>query len=366
MAKTIRTIWPNVFDESTSAAYILNIQNVGDSYNIIFQQSENINVSEIGLHQFGITGSPGTLTVGLQGVGATGYPDGSFIAGGTAFSSNTNWSSSNDDKFLSFVMPSGVSLTGGNFYSFVVSATGGTWDVSNRFSFYYSQDLSNNVNTFPYGITNNVRDSSSNTMPKFVIRSSQKSYGGLCFESLLNTVNITSTTTPDEVGVKFNAPKSWGRYYYISGARLFYLIPSIASGNYSADMIIYDSDGSTILQSTKIWLEQRGENASPKTGQRIGPDPGNIFFSGNLARLETGKNYYFSFKPNDNLNGSTSYTLYYEKYTKSQDYTWLNKNQFIYCERTNDGSWTEYDTRVLKIQLFIDQIIKTPKVYNIS
>ena len=362
MGKTGNLLWPNIFNYNTTST-TTSLFNDGQTYSIIFQQPENATIDTILLNTLTYSGTGFTYSVGFQGVGATGYPDGNYLNSGTAISYNGpfNYTSS----VLNFKMPAGVALTGGNFYSIVVKAEsghGGTRGMT------FEKTVSTQTNALfitgnlPYFIENNAK-TTGNSHPKFGYRSSNKTYGFATYTGSTSSFSIRSNTDPDEIGFKWSLNKSFGAYYYVSGVRLFYLTPNLTNGNYSADIIIYDSDGSTALQSARIAMEQRGENATPKTGSRNSDDMGITYFQGNLAKLKTGKQYYLGFRPNDILNGATFYTFYSNAYDNPDlDYNWLNDTKIDIVFRTDAGIWNTSPTLYIPIQFYINTVLENSKI----
>ena len=355
-------MWPNVHTY-ISGELNVDLTDSSNNYSIIFQQPESTTVDTILLRQGVLIGTGVGISyeIGIQGVGITGYPNGAYLNSGTAFSHTTSFSSANNQRLLTVPLSSGVSLTSGEFYALTVKPGTGVSTSTDGILLVNYQTTSNNffTNSIPYFINFNSKSTDS-TIPVFGLRSSSRTYGHGIIDQF-STYQIRSNSSPDEIGVKFTLDKNWGNNYKISGLRLFYLAPTITNGNYTADIIIYDSDGSTVLQSSKIYLEQRGENATPKTGLNSRDDLANIFFSGDLATLKTGKQYYLSFRPNDILNGLTFYTFYTYTYAKKQDKTWLNDLSMNFAYRTDSGTWTVNDNMDLIIQFYIDTVNKNSK-----
>lgn len=78
------------------------------------------------------TGSPGTVTVSIQGVDGSNKPDGSDITGLSVTDDPSGYTTSSSGEWIEYTFPSTFALSATTRYAIVARAAGG--DVSNRVS----------------------------------------------------------------------------------------------------------------------------------------------------------------------------------------------------------------------------------------
>lgn len=146
-------------------------------------------------------------------------------------------------------------------------------------------------------------------------------------------VTFNNTSTPDEIGVRFQVPGP----VRVSGVWLH------MDGDAACDIVLYDSDGSTAL--------------------------GTISYSSDNRVATNAQLYLLDFNTTISLSKDTTYRLTYKPTSASN----ISIGEFIVnsstqlgampggttmyrTHRTDGGSWTEDDTNVPQIGLIIDQI----------
>ena len=323
MADAKLTEVPLGIGSSTPAIASFTLNGSTDTLTFVFQALEAATITGILLRQTTATGTAPTYRVSLQGVDGTGIEDGSIKASGAAYVDTTP-TSGNNNTMLRLALGTSYTCTRGEMLAIVVAYQSGTIDGSNNCSFSSTHSLSH-IPGIPYAIQN---DAGSRTRPAASANigyySSSKVY--LPTAETVTGSSFSSASTPDERGLKFALPADWGSTYQILGARWLGTLP--AGGSY--DLVLYDSDGTTVLQSETMDTDHDQSAASLRMRQVL-------FDESTLSTLSYGTSYRLVLKPT-----TGSLTLYEWTVDASGDLTgWPLGTDVCYTSRTDAGSWTD-------------------------
>lgn len=289
----------------------------------VFQAPEAATITGILLRQTTATGTAPTYRVSLQGVDSSGIEDGSIKASGNAYVDTTP-TSGNNNTMLRLALGTSYTCARGEMLAIVVAYQSGTIDGSNNCSFSSTHSLSH-IPGIPYAIQNDAgtrtRQAASANIGYY---SSSKTY--LPTAETVTGLSFSSASTPDERGLKFTLPSGWGSTYQLLGARWLGTLPT--GGSY--DLVLYDSDGTTVLQSETMDTDHDQSAGSLRMRQVI-------FDEVTLSTLFFGTAYRLVLKPT-----SGSLSVYEWTVDAAGDLTgWPLGSDACYTSRTDAGSWTD-------------------------
>lgn len=311
-----------------------------NDFGVVFQMPEAATITTIGWRQGTLTGTPGTLRVGLQGVSATtGANDGTYLGGSTNYVDYTGWSAGNNNLFVTHTLPTSVSLTQGQLVClFLKPQAVGTWNASNNVTVTSNTtDYRKGLNR-PYHIQNGA-PSADFQQKVFLLRSSTKTYGSP-IETFV-TPTLTNTSNPDEVGLAFTLGSSLFSTYQVAGVRFINNIASAGSGN-TFNVVLYNN--TTALQTVSFDTDQATRFAS--NGYEV------YFTDTTLATLNTGTEYILGQKATSA--GTTSCRPLYLTAPTNGDLTAFTNQTIRYAERQTTGSWSfTNNTRLPAVSLII-------------
>lgn len=328
---------PNIVIRPETALSFNNhtLDATADDLGFVFQMPEDATITTVGWRQGTLTGTPGTLRVGIQGVGAAGLNDGTYLASGNGYVDITSWSSGNDGLFVTGTLGSSVTLTRGQLVClyFKPQATG-TWDASNKVTITTWATGNQRRFNLPYAIQNGVLQTSFDD-EVFMLRSSSKTYGQPWQN--LTSATINSTTTPDEIGMAFTLPSTWGSTYTIRGARIGV---NLGTSNAQFEMRLYN--GTTLLQNVAIDTDQV---------YRFSQNTYEFFFNeSTLSTLDYGSEYIVSLQCTNANNIQPVYTVFPTDTDKSA----VSNATLKYVSRTDAGSWSETTGRLPAFEILLD------------
>lgn len=271
-----------------------------------------------------------TLDVRLETVDATtGGPT------GTLFGANTNGASvvaSSDDNVLKTVtLTTGASVSKGDLIAVRIvnpSASPGTLVIAGEARTVYS---------FPYGFTLLPALAKTTALPTLGIGYDDGTFGqvhGTAPWSAITGTTFNSGSTPDERGLYFQVPFScrvagtWG----------------LLSGTGDCDLILYDSDGTTVIATASLDKDVvAGTAGNPLSLVTFAASP----------TLSASTNYRLVVKPTS----VTNTTLYDADVGSAAQMDAFDGGQnFHYTQRTDAGAWTQTTTKRPFLGLMIDAI----------
>lgn len=332
--------YPSIpMSSSAAATFSTSLQDAAtDDAGAGFRAREAATITHVGFRQGVLTGTPGTIRVGMQTVSATtGVPTGTWLASGSGYADYNSWSGTNDGKFVWIALGSSVTVARGDVFAvFCDPQAVGTWDGSNNVTITTSMGSVTPTWRSPYVIVNSTKPAAN--APPFAMRSSTKTYG-MPWETS-TTVNNNNGSTPDEWGHYFRVPTGVCSTYNVVGV----LMPFGSVGDF--DLVLYDTDGTTVLQSVSIDKDQ-GAFGTVHLHYLY-------FDETTLSALNAGSYYRCVIKPTSATNVST----YAIDVPAAGDLSaWMaSESDCYWTERTDAGSWSETTTRILQMRLLISDV----------
>lgn len=338
----------NAFDSGTPTFTNFTIDGTTDECAIAFAAEENITITRVGFRVNAVTGTPGTLTVSLQALGGTtGEPSGTILGGGSPASVAVNAATLTASQFNWVTLDNSYACARGEFLSIKLDPTSGTWDGSNSIAVSIAVAGWNGRPGIPYGL-----QAPSGTYarvagyPIYGYGSSTEAYG-YPYETTTNT-NYDSGTTPDELGICFTLPAAWGSTFKVNGVRV--LMGKPASTGQTLIMSLYDSDGTTALQTVTIDSEFFG-TTSGGSGYRLCEW---YFDEATLSTLNFGTEYFICFQP-QTASGDINIPDFGLRQAADMQAFPLGENCFL-VSKTDGAAPSDLATRRLFIELILDDI----------
>lgn len=320
-----------------------------DQIEYIFQVPEDLTCTQLGVRLGNITGTTPTYKISLQGVDASGNPNGTILGGGSPASktfspSSLGWSAG---TWNWLTLDNSIALTRGSFYAIVIAYDSGTVDASNNASF---TAVNSGTQRFPYAINNNAGTRSRESgFPCFGYASSTKAFGRpMVAQSFLT---IQNGTTPDEVAMKFTLPAGAGDTYKLVGARV---VVAVAAGS-TLKIILYGGTDATPANSTGAVTEatvfQDVTFDGDLTNSTTNGDKEFYFDETTLTTLYYGATYRLAIQPTAAVN---VVPVYHDVASASDWDAFPGGQDFAYSSRVDAGNWTDLTTR----RLFVDLIFE--------
>jgi hypothetical protein len=312
-----------------------NLNETTDALEYLFQAEEAVTITKLGVRISANT-SPPTYKISLQGVDASGNPDGTIKGGGTPASKTFTPASTG---FQWFTLDNSYTCTRGEYLSVIVKYDSGTIGVGTNFSAFTSTSIASFAMP-PYVIQNDATvRTKQTTAPCFGYASSSVAYG--CPVTAVISSSFSSGSSPPERGNKFNFPTTWFSTYKISGIAW--------SGTLTAgttyDVVLYDSDGSTVLQNT-VGVDTDFDPSGASTRNRY------VWFDETtLSTLNAGSNYYITIKPS-----ATSLSMYGFTVATNTDLEAWPLGANVISSTRSGGTFTDSDVSRYEINFIIDDI----------
>lgn len=350
----IEFAYPDIMMPSSAAiAYTTGALNgTSDVQGWVTAAEESITITKVGCLVTARTGSPGNVASGVRlGIvyidNTTGFPattpvwaDGTFSgSAGTAYQDFNATTGVTTGVFLEATLTTPVAITKGTVFGIMIDPVSGTWDTTNLLT------VARGVNTtfpyirFPYGfeITSTAYALVNSAAPIFYYKSATKTYG-YPYQTFTG-VNNNSGSTPDEYGMYFRIPTGVCSTYNVRGMRLGFV-----PGTADFDVLLYDTNGTTVLQSISI------DGNQMHTGNGAAFDF--IFSQTTLATLSAGSYYRLVVRPST---ATSMGSIQYAGFAASADKEAVlgNASDVQYTSRTNAGAWTEDTTRLWTMQALI-------------
>lgn len=232
---------------TTFTAFALDVAT--DTLEWIFQAPSAITITRLGFRYGLRTGTPPTYRISLQGVDATGIPDGT-IKGATnnalkTFTppADTTW----DALWQWQTLTESYTCARGEWLSIVIDYSAGTVNGTNNSTFTSIQSFGGNRQGHPYAIHNNAGTRTRQTAgnPIYGYSSASVSYGNPA-ESI--TFTAFSSGGTNEYGITFNLPAGWGSTYKVLGIKWFGTTANGAGDSCTISLYDADADPGTVLQ----------------------------------------------------------------------------------------------------------------------
>lgn len=306
----------------------------------IFQPWTADAITHLGFRYGARAGTPPTFSMRLEGVDASGNPDGSDVGGGSATAktftppADATW----DGTWQWIALTNSYTPTRGQFLASTIRYSSGTIDGSNNSSFSRTAPGLSAFDEFPYTATMTASAwTKINTAgPVFGWRTASGRFGFIA-QSNYNT--NTANTATHQSGMYFTVPAAWGTSYQVVGLAFYGRIAAAAG---SAKVNLYQTDG-TLLQSTTIDGDHMAA-AGGTGGFRI------VFQDTNLATLTTGTKYYAVIEVVSGVVGIKGFNIA-EAGDASAFANGINRGLV-----TNAGSYSETTTVMPICELILDGI----------
>ena len=323
------------------------IQATGDYVACIRQAEAADTITKVGFYHDvrGTNATPGTCRVGIQSVNTSGDPSGTWL-GYTDYTANSTNFPNFSGVNLDITANGTASVTRGQLYAIVVYAQSGTWDATNNLNFLTTvAGTGQNVAAFPTlkviqaGVAANVTGSVAHN--NFYCESATATYGN---PNILptTTASYNSTSSPDEIGVKFSLESSWTTNYNILGIQgILGITNSAATGT----LKLYDST-STLLQSKSFTSTEFVAGNAGNLNRTM------LFDTATLVDLTPGSTYRITIEAtNASLGTTTMVNVVFPNNTVVRAFT--GGGTYQKTQRTDGGAWTDTDTVVPAWKLII-------------
>ena len=304
-----------------------------NDFGIVFQMPEAATITTIGWRQGTLTGTPGTLRVGLQGVSATtGLQNGTYLGGATNYVDYTGWAAGNNNTFITHTLPSSVSLTRGQLVCLYLDPQAvGTWNASNNVTVTHSIASDGRRFNRPYYFSNAAIQTSFDD-EVYLLRSSTNTYGNPV--QSFTSAALTNATNPDEIGLAFTLGSTLFSTYTVAGARVTGAITG-AGGTLEVRL----NNNTTVLQTAAVDTDQI---------YRFATNTFEFWFTNSsLTTLNTGTEYILSLKATSATANAASVT--YGTYPTSGDISAISNQTVRYAERQGTGAWSFTNTTRLPV-----------------
>lgn len=332
------------FNSFTPTINTFTLDAATDQMSVVFQAEKSDTITHVGFLQGTVTGTPGTLRVGLQGVvTTTGLEGGTWLGSGSGYADHSPVTG-NNGIWVVLALGASVSVTAGETYALVLDPQAvGTWDASNKVTVCSVVGSDGGQASTPYHIENGVIFNNTDNGRRYLLRSSTRTYAINPWSDIAS-YTFHSGTTPDEDGLRFKLPTSFGSTIDLIGVKWHINIPRGATETETFDIILYDTDGTTSLTSKTEYAAQK---------YRYTTVDSHYMFLSSPYTLSTNKEYTLVLRPNQN---TLSYTMPYANYggLAAGDLPLYGDGGDIKrAARTNAGSWTEYTTQLPMVQLIM-------------
>jgi hypothetical protein len=331
--------------QSTPTLTNFTLNGSTDQLEIIFELppgAASFSITRLGIRLATITGTTPTYKISLQGMDASGNPDGTIKGGGTPASkifspSGLGWAAG---TFNWLTLDNAYSGSPGEKLALVVAYDSGTVDGSNNAAF--TTHVVNASSNWPYSIQNDAGSRTrQSALPCFGWGTASKAYGFPLKNG--GSLSFINTATPDEYAMKFTLASAFAQSYKISAARF----SGVWGAGNSTLMSLYE--GTTTLQDK---LHDGDAGVSTSTARQ------NIltFDESALSALILSGTYRIAFAPQ---NAFATVLAYIEVENVADWEAWPGGADFGYSTRTDSGAWTDTDTRRLLVDFILTDVTTT-------
>lgn len=329
-----------------------NIDGSSDFQGWVCKAEVDMTITRVGFKMTSRTGaSAKTLRVGIVYIdNTTGFPattpvwaDATFSGGaGTAYADIDPLTTSLT-TFVEVTLTTAVAIQKGTIFGILLDPTTGTWAAStNLIAVVRGTNNQSPYIRFPYGmeVTSAAFAYVNTACPIFYYGSSTQKYG-YPLDSFTG-VNIGNGSTPDEIGMYFRIPSTVCSTYKVRGLRV-----GGALGTGDFDVLLYDTDGSTVLHTVAV------DSNILHNGNAAQYD---IIFNDDVLATLTASSYYRAV-----VRPSTATTIgsiqYMSFVTATDKLVFLgNEADVQYTSRVNAGAWTEDTAKLWTMQLLISDM----------
>jgi hypothetical protein len=336
---SIGTRWGQSADQSTITLQTVDATN--DGVGFVFQTPTTEAITHLGVRYGVRAGTPPTFLAALEGIDASGFPNGTVLGGGTPASgtftppADTTWNST----WRWVALANAYTPNRGEKLAMTIRYSSGTIDGSNNSSFAY-RTTSMSATTFgrPYALTLTAGTWTKQTTdaPLFGIRTANKRYG-LVLQSLFTT---TMGTTGNRSTMRFTLPAAWGDTYKVAGARLATTLPA-AGGSFKFGLW----DGTTEMQAVSIDTDELSANSGRRQVE--------LFFTDvTLDTLTFGTEYRIGLE----VEGSLAVGLLGLQLSEANDRLAFPLGTNRGYSSWNGSVWSDDDTVMPLVELILDDL----------
>lgn len=318
-----------------------------DTIEVTFQAREAATITHLGFRYGTRVGTPPTFKIDLQSVSATtGLPAGT-VGGGTPASAtftppaDATW----DGTWQWIALDNAYTCARGEILAIVIAYSSGTIDGSNKSSFTTQLNSWNCRKRWPTMVENSAGSrATANNIPIWGYKSSTTTYG--CPIKTTTVTGYSSGSTPDEKGMLFTLPSGWAATCTIVGV---YVGINVAAAGGTFDITLYDTDGTTALQTLSVDIDQlnRAQNLNGEVF---------IFYFDEvtLSTLTVGSTYRVALAA---TSAGVALGLAILQVDASNDWTaFPGSTNFQLTTRTDAGAWTEDATQRPMMGLILDDL----------
>ncbi len=239
-----------------------------DGLGFIFQSLTTEAITHLGFRYGLRTGTPPTYIAALEGIDASGLPNGTILGGGSPASgtftppADTTWNS----LWRWVTLSNAYTPTRGEKLALTIRHSSGTVNASNNSTFTLRfTTAAAEVFAFPYGLTLTAGTWAKVVVdvPIFAIRTANQRYGML-IQSLFST---TVTTTGHRSAMRFTLPATWAETFALAGARMSFTAPA-AAGSFKFALW----QDTTELTSMTLDSDMLGVNTGRRNGEFLFTD----------------------------------------------------------------------------------------------
>ncbi len=307
----------------------------------IFVAQEAAVVTALGFRYGARTGTPPIQQISLQGVDATGLPDGTIQGGGSPASNTftppatTAW----DGTWQWITLLNTFTLVKGTAYSIVVEYSSGTINSSNASSYTNNvSDLAPKIGP-PYALTNTAgtwtKISSGTADPLFGYQSASRSYGLIMQNYLADAIG----TNNNRIAWKFNFPTTWFNTFQLTGIRVDTSTPA-ATLNWKFG--IWNAAGTALAS---VQLDGDITTSAASSNRMV-----DAYFT-SLVTLNAGTDYYAGL---ERIDGACS--VWYVQVAANADLSAYPFGITSYYSAWNGSTWTDTNTKRPLIELVFADI----------
>ena len=306
----------------------------GLKHGVVFQAQDTDTITHVFFSHHSTVGTSPTYKIGIQGVGTTGNPDGTYLGGGSPASATVNPTSLGYAASTGYwvALTNSISLTRGQFYSFVIEYDSGTINGSN----FSRVGVQQNENSYiPYWLAFNGTSWGKQTAwaPVYGLRSATNVYGRPFSNSTANQIS----TNGHRSAAKFSLDAGWLSSYKLSG---FALIVSdfSATGNITVGLWSASSSIQTFSFDTD-YIAGTGTG-----GYR------EFYFTGDPVVLDAGTAYYVGFERNGTSFFTNTLQLSEANDAKAYPLGGFNLSTW------NGSAWTDSPSILVPCRLIFDDL----------
>jgi hypothetical protein len=323
------------YPNNTSGATNQVLNNSAHKIAFVFSARKTMTVNALGTRLGVITGTTPTYRISIQGLNASGEPDGVVSSGSDAtFSpSALGWTNGT----FNWVSVSGASITRGTLYAIVIEHSSGTIDASNNASFTLNASTTHPANFgLPYHLINTgAWAKQTNSEPVYGYRDATHTFGNP-YVALTTT---TLATNGHRFALKHAFAAGYGDTFRVRGI-MVHAFHSPAAGTYKLG--IWDASG------TELVSVSHDSDVMSSTAIRLCRG----FFAGTLPTLSFGTTYYYGFE----RVSSHSFQGRAIEVAASADLGAFPFGSGAVLSTWDGSAWTDVPTQVPPMTLYLDDI----------